>query len=278
MIPLDFFTEFSQACDDRPFLLLEKEQQEKFVNKTREVTAKLKKALEDKKLQKSHAYQIVTSMGKAVEGKDFDEVGFSSALAQLDTLYGPETKPDFLEKVKEMDKFAERFKRRAHEFFVLEEKVKQASKDLTPEQIKAHDLEVLQNVGIFYVLEYTLILEQEMLKHDPEQQAQILEYGANVEAGNLPGLKPLIKSFYQEFAFNLYNKEVRWQVLKIFFDFQALLETNDIGKIMTGLRQLNLGLLKVCINGGLELFAGKIYKPFEKNTSLKDILEYLKAN
>jgi hypothetical protein len=256
-------------------LLLSPQDQKEYLHKLREITTKLKETLESKKLQKTHAYQIVLIMDQSVYDDRLDESHFARALAELDTLYGPNTKPDFMAKVEYMDSFAEAFKKRAYEFHILEQRISEQVKNLTPEQMQAHDLEVMQNIGIFYVLEYTLVLQQELLKVNPQQQMHIIDHGIQVQAGNLPGLKPLMKSFYQEFAFNIYNQELRWDILRSFFDFQSILDKNEISAILKGLQKLNIGLLQVCLKGGLTYFTGHIYKPYPDNTAIQDIINNL---
>ncbi|MFH0818785.1 MAG: hypothetical protein V1898_02205 [Patescibacteria group bacterium] len=275
MIPIDFFTDFAQVCSDRPFLLLSQEDQNQYLIKLREIISRLLQTLEQKKLQKTHAYQIVTIMSDSVHKDYLNEFYFARALAQLDTLYGPNTKPGFLAKVEYMDSMAEKFKKRAYEFYILEQKISDQVEKLTPEQIQVHDFETLQNIGIFYILEYTLILEQEILKAVPEKQIHIINHGVQVEAGNLPGLKPLMKSFYQELAFNIYNQELRWDILRIFFDFQLILDKNEISAILKGLRKLNIELLRACLRGGLINFSGHIYKPYSDNTPIEEIINSL---
>ena len=275
MVPVDFFTEVAKACADRPFLLLPNENQASYLAEIKRVVVNLKTALEEKDLQKTHAYKIAQVMGQAVEGEQLDEVRFAEALAQLDTLYGPKTKPDFLAKVAEMDSFAERFKKRAHEFHILEDRIAKAVETLTPKQIVEHDQDTLKNIGLFYILEYTLILEQEILKVDATEQKKILNEGIQVEAGNLPGLLPLMKSMRQELAFQTYGTKARWNILRAFYDFDTILDTTDFTNIPAGLRKFNNDILKILVSGGVQLFSGVVYKPYPDNTPLTDIIKDL---
>lgn len=275
MVPVKFFTQFAQACADRPFLLLSKKQQVECLAEIKKIVSALHASLEQKQLQRTHAYKIVQVMGQAIENGNLDEARFAEALAQLDTLYGSKTKPDFLAEVKQLDTFAERFKKRAQEFQILENRIAQAITSLTQKQINEHDKKILNDIGLFYVLEYTLILEQEMREVDAAQQAHVLDHGIKVGSGNLPGLRPLMDSMRQEFAFQIYDTKLRWNILSIFYDFKTVLDTNDISSILSGLRAFNIELLRTFILGGVQNFTGVVYKPYPDNTPLTDIIKNL---
>ncbi len=276
MIPIDFFTQLSKACSKRPFLLLEKVDQKVYLEKIKKIVTTLKNNLEKKQLQKSHAYKLVKSMENSVTIESLDEFHFAKALAQLDTLYGQKTDPQFYKKVKTMDSFAEKFYKRAQEFYILEKRIDDEKSKLNDDEINKHDLKMLHEIGFFYVLEFTLLLEQELKKANKDKQRVIIEQGISVEQGNLPGLKPLMASFCRELAFNIYQDQVRWDVLKAFYDYNSLLENDDIEQQIKGLSHFHIAILNTMIKAGLESFTGLIYKPYPDNTLLKDIIIDLK--
>lgn len=276
MIPIDFFTEISEDCANKPFALLPQEEQERYLSKLTTVVTALKEKLESRQLTETHGYHIVSEMMKALEREVFDEARFAEALSHLDEIYGPQTNPDLLKKVQHMDSFAEKFRSRAEEFSILESRATQEAAELTPEEIKIHDIEVLKKTGSFYIWEYTLILEQEMMKANDEGKRKLLVDGLNVESGNLPALKPLMKSFRQELAFHIYNRDVRWHILRIFFDFQEKLDTDNLKVVMKGLREFHIKLLTVAKKAGSTSFTGFVYKPYADGTPLGDIIGDLK--
>jgi len=273
MIPIDFFIELSKACTDRPFALLPEKQQQSYVLEIRKIVQKLKSRLEAKQLQQTHAYHIVQKMNQAVAGEYMDEPQFSEALAHLDELYGKRNSPEFLKKVKTLGTFAERFYRQAHEFYFLEERVREEATRLSSEEIQQNDMKTLQEIGSFYIWEYTLTVQQEMEKTDLKGKKELLKNGLQTTTGNLPGLKPLMKSFRQELAFHIYDLHRRWDILRIFFDFQSILETDDISQTMLGLSQFHADLLSIALKAGLANFKGLIYKPYPDDTALKDIIQ-----
>lgn len=273
MVPLDILTKLSSLCADRPFALLEKSDQEQFLKDVKAISSSLKKRLEDKKLTSTQAYRIVSRLDSAVSEKGLDEVALASAISDLDELYGKKTDEETLEKVHELDRLAERFRKRAFEFHHLEEKIKKATKKMSAEQIAEHDKTIMKTVGFFYVLEYTATIEQEMAKRSGAEQEKLLNAGLATKAGNLPGLLPLVRSLRQEFAFQLYNRELRWDALKIFFDLETQLSTGQISGKLQAISAFNASVVRLAQRAGIAEFTGIIYKPFPDRTSLEKILD-----
>lgn len=272
MIPLDFFTEISRICAQRPFALLSESEQTNYANKIKEVIGALKNRLEDRQLTKTHSYYIVSAMDQSLQSDPLDEVRFAQALSQLSAIYGPSTPSDLLNKVHVMHSFAQAFRRQTEEFYFSEEGVLKKVLELKTDDINTHDLKILQEIGSFYIWEYTLILEQEMHKADEKGKRRLLSSGLSVAAGNLPGLTPLVASFRHELAFHIYNKEHRWEILRIFYDFEDILRTDDLLNILKGLREFHIRLLTVALQMGLTEFTGFIYKPYPDHTPLQAIL------
>lgn len=272
MIPLDFLLNFSKLCADKPFFLLDSEQQKAFLKQIKEITFSLKAKLTAQNLQHTQAYRIINNMSEAAQGKTLDEAKFADALGQLDSLYGASSKPDVLSKMKQMNVVVEKFRKRAFEQQLFEEKIKNETAGLSPLQIKQHDLKMLQEVGSFYVWEYTLTIQQEMIKANQAGKKALLTTVLQTAAGNLPGLIPLMRSLRDEFAFKLYDKTLRFAVLKTFFDFQAILDGKNLAEIMKGLNQFNIRLLQIALKGGLTKFQAVFYKPYPNDTLNKDII------
>lgn len=275
MLPIDFLLNFSKLCANRPFAFLSSEQQKSLLKQIQEITTALKTKLEEQNLQHTHAYRIISNMADAISGTTLDEAKFADALGQLDTLYGSSTAPEVLNKVKEMDLEVEKFRKRAFEYQLFAERIKNETANLTAEQIKQHDLKVLQEVGSFYVWEYTLTIQQEMLKTNQAGKKALLTTVLQTAAGNLPGLIPLMRSLRDEFAFKLYDKTLRLAVLKTFLDFQEILDRGNLAAIMKGLNQFNIRLLQIAVKGGLTKFQAVFYKPYPNGTLYKDIVTQL---
>lgn len=273
MVPLDILTKLSSFCADRPFALLKESDQKQFLKDVKTISSSLKKGLEDKKLTSTQAYRIVSRLDSAVSEKGLDEVVLASAISDLDELYGKKTDEETLEKVHELDRLAERFRKRAFEFHHLEEKIKKATKKLSAEQIAEHDKTIMKTVGFFYVLEYTATIQQEMEKRSAPEQEKLLTAGLTTKVGNLPGLLPLVRSLRQEFAFQLYDRELRWDTLKTFFDLETQLSTGQISEKLQAIRAFNASVVRLAQRTGITEFIGIIYKPFPDRTSLQKIID-----
>ncbi len=277
MMQIKLFEEIAIACSRRPFALLPIEEQALFLKKLKTALNSLLKKLEKKNLSSTHVHQLTSIMLESIEGDAMDEVRFAGSLSALDQLYGPKTKPELLKQVHELDRFAQQFKRRAQEFALLEARIEKAAANLSPEDIQKHDLESLKKIALFYVLEYTLTVQQELAKLNEPEQATLLSEGMNLPVGNLPGLFPLLENFRQELAFSLYTKELRIQALRSFYDFDEKTDPDqtNLPKIIDALKLLNAELLRVARSGGIETFKGIFYKPYPDNTPLETIISHL---
>jgi len=88
MIPIEFFTEISEKCADRPFVLLPEKDQEYYFSELKTIVKALLKKLADRNLTQTHGYYLADEMSKALEGNVFNEQRFSEALSHLDEIYG----------------------------------------------------------------------------------------------------------------------------------------------------------------------------------------------
>lgn len=271
----DILLEFSKICAKRPFFVLSEHARRDYCDKLKNITENIIKQLENKNMQDTYAYRIIYSMQTAVVDDPFNELKFASALEHLDELYVGNHDDVTEETIKKLNNFAVSFRKRAMEFYSHEAIIEKASKNMSKEEIINHDKKILQEVGSFYVWEYTLILEQELFNLDEKKQRELLEKGLTVKAGNLPGLFSLMNTLRNELAFNLYDRELRNRVLKTFFDFHDIIYRDKISDIIIGLKKFNLEIIRIAIAGGLEVFTGVIYKPYSDNTPLMEIADNL---
>ena len=274
---IKLFEEIAKACSKRPFALLPLKKQEIFIKKLQKTLDSLKKKLEKKNLSSTHVHQLASVMIESIESGTMDEVRFAGALSALDRLYGPKTKPELLKQVHELDRFAQQFKRRAQEFSILETRIEKAIANLSPEEIQKHDIDSLKKVAFFFVLEYTITVQQELDKLNQDGQVELLNEGKDLQVGNLPGLFPLLETFRQELAFSLYTKELRIRALRSFYNFDEVLalNTNDLPKIINSFKLLNAELLEMAQSGGIQTFTGILYKPYPDKTPLETIINDL---
>ncbi len=274
---IKLFEEIAKTCSKRPFALLPLETQDLFITKLTNTLNSLQKKLEKKNLTSTHVHQLTSIMLESIKNGAMDEVRFAGALSTLDSLYGPKTQPDLLKQVHDLDRFTQQFKRRAQEFSILENRIETASANLSQENIQKHDLESLKSIALFFVLEYTLTVQQELSKLDSTEQMELLSSGKNLPVGNLPGLFPLLESLRQELAFSLYAKDLRMAALRSFCDFEEVLVLNtaDLPKIINAFKLLNVELLRVVLKGGIQTFTGIFYKPYPDKTPIESIINDL---
>jgi len=218
------------------------------------------------------AYYIDSGL-HALEAMPVDELLLARVLEQMPLVFSKNTNTEFRDAVFEISSLSSGYKKLILELEMAEKRVVSIQTKKTKDEIQTHDLKTIKNIGIFYVLEYTLTVEQEMNKLSNDKQLELLNRGLNLSVGNLPALFPLMKSFRHELAYNIFNKRLRDRVLKVFFVCEDRFSGNKLVDIREALHTMNLELLRIVLNGGLIVFTGTVYKPYPDNTSIQSIID-----
>ena len=238
--------------------------------------AKLKKTLEDKELKDTHAYKIILHLEKDITPVTIDVLHLLQHLGNLLEVYrlAPENE-SLQETVGELEKIVNNTKPKLLAYHLSLENLKKTAKKMTTEKQHAVDLDTLQKVGIFYVLEYTLQVLFEFQSLSDEEKNKLLDSGLQTKTGNLPAYLPLEETFKKELCYRIYDDKLRRQLLEAFYKWEEELynENRDLKKLNLALKQFNLALLNAFNEFGFTKFKAAIYAPWGNNLSTNNLIK-----
>ena len=270
MTPLKTFQETITLLAKKPFLFWDEETQNSILNKNKTNLSSILSQLEKKSLTETLVYKSAKKTFDFIE--TFEELEFLQSLDNLIDMY----LQSFDNKVKaqalSIKTDLTRAKRNTLEYHLSLERIAQKIENMDEKEQHDADHKHLQNVGIFYVLEYTLQVLYEFTQISDEDKVKLLNTGLKTKAGNLPGYLPLEDSFRQELCLKIYNENLRKNLLLAFYEFEECLTAKiDLKKFGSALKTFNLRLLTAFENEGFEIFKALVYKPFGNDISLNEI-------
>ncbi len=273
--PLKNFLETVSFLEKRPLEFWDEKKQKEISTNSNESIDKLKKTLESKELTDTKAYKVLVFLKKDVTG-DFDDLAFVQHLSNLIEIYHlSELTEDLAKIINELDSKIIKAKKKLLEHHVALENLNKKTKEISEEEKQKADLDTMQKVGIFYVLEYTLQVMFEMKNLSDEDKKKLLEDGLQVKAGNLPAYIPLEETFRKELCYKIHNEELRNDLLKVFYKFDDIFYNySEAGweKWADALKEFNMALLKAFSVYGFTDFKAAIYYPYGNNIKISELI------
>ena len=273
--PLKNFLEVASFIEKRPVEFLDTEIQGKLNGKARESVEKLKKSIEKKELIETKAYKVLVFLESDIKS-GFDYLAFVQHLSNLIEIYRlTDLNEDLDELIRELDSKVNSAKKKLLEHHVALENLNQKAKEMSDNDKQKADLDTLQKIGIFYVLEYTLQVMYEMNNLSDEDKKKLLEDGLQVKAGNLPAFIPLQETFRKELCYKIYNEQLRNKLLVVFYKFdEVFYNYNEVGweNWVGGLRVFNSALLGAFEGFGFAEFKAAIYYPYGNNIKISELI------
>lgn len=272
--PLYVFFETVHALENRPFYFLAEKIKITILLETQSACARLKKILEKQNLKDTHAYRVLEMIELSVSKQEINEVAFIQSLGNLIEVY-QHGEPDKKTKqfLRELHSAMLTAKKSILEYHILLEALEKKGATMSGEQKKNADLKHVQNVGVFYVLEYTLQVLYEFSSIADIDKKKLLAEGLKTKAGNLPAYIPLEETFRKDLCLKLYDTELRERLLLAFYNFEDVLYGGSIPRIRLALKIFNLELLEAFQDKGLTTFKALLYKPFGNNIPIHDVIK-----
>ncbi len=141
---------------------------------------------------------------------EFDDLAFVQHLSNLIEIYRlSDLTSDLAKIIDELDSKIIKAKKKLLEHHVALENLNKKTKEMSDSDKQKADLDTLQKIGIFYVLEYTLQVMYEMSNLSDDDKKKLLEDGLGVKAGNLPAFIPLQETFRKELCYKIHDEELR---------------------------------------------------------------------
>lgn len=171
---------------------------------------------------------------------------------------------------------------RAKLFSYSEKVAAEARTSMACEQVRRHDLEILEDSMQIYALDYFLFIYMSLVVSAPEARLNIIYNGL----GGAPGLKndALENDMLKKVIFDLYSKELRQSMIIDYFIFRRqfvdLVESQScpsekILATIVGLKKYILSLIDVSLAWGITDFKHSLFKPMGELTDLRTIKERL---
>lgn len=274
MTPLHIFLKTAKALSQKPFAFWVPELQSASLNELQTAVTRLLDILKKKELQDTLAYKILIIIKNSTSKEIIDEVLFVQSLGNLVDVYrqapsGEETK----ELLNVLDSNVKKAKEKLLKYHLTLEGLDKKGKKMKEEEKVKNDQKVIKDVGIFYVLEYTLQVLFEFTQISDEDKWKLLKEGLKVKAGNLPAYLPLEDSFRDDLCLRIFDSVLRNTLLSAFYNFEEVLYGGDIKKMGVALKQFNLELLRAFKDRGLLKFKAVVYAPFGNDMLIDELIK-----
>lgn len=275
MTPLKVFDQVVICLDKKPFEFWPDLEKANLIKDLKSAIIKLKMSLESKNLKDTHAYKIILSLEKDVLEKTVDEVSFIQHLFNLVEVYRLAPLGEELQELigaLESHINAAKIKLLGHHLSI--ENLEKKKKKMSEEQQHKSDLDTIQKVGIFYVLEYTLQVLWEFQTLSNEDKMKLLKEGIKTKAGSLPAYLPLEDTFRKELCYKIYDDKLRNRLLLAFYGLEEefFKQPIELPGFVLALKKFNLDLLNAFKNRGYEKFIASIYTSFGTNLPVGEIV------
>lgn len=278
MAPLKIFGKVVICLGKKSFEFWPDSTKTDFVKDLKSAILKLKTNLESKNLKDTHAYKIILTLEKDVLEKTINEVPFIQHLSNLVEVYRLVPLDDeLLELICKLESDINVAKTKLLEYHIALENLKRVVKKTTKDEQEKKDLETLQKVGVFYVLEYSLQVLWEFQHLSDEDKRKLLEVGLKTKTGSLPAYLPLEETFRKELCYKIFDDNLRNKLLIAFYNWEEVLYyfNNDYKRIVLALKQFNLMLLSAFKAKGMTTFKAAIYAPWGNNLPVIEIIKKL---
>lgn len=274
MSPLAAFHRTAEALARRPFAFLPPEEQSLLAKDSADAIATLQAALTAKHLSEGLAFKQLKALRLAVHDTTIDEVPFIQGLRALLAMYRLTTLPPATAQL--LDAAAQSAVRA--EEFILEyhlalEMLDAKARGMTEQERTAHQYDILRDMGMFYILEYTLQLQFEFEHRSVEECLQLITEGLKITGANLPSLLSCMPTFKKELCYMIMDPILRTQCLQMFFVLEDALSTNDLATIKSAICTFNCALIAILQRHGIETFQGRLLMPYGTNISMNNLLQ-----
>lgn len=269
MSPLQIFFQTVKILTIKPFSFWPATHQKKLLQDLQSAVSRLVGLLENKELQSSLAYRILIIVQGSISKTAIDEAVFIQYLDNLIDIY-KQTPADGKMKnlLDELGTETKKAKLKILKYHISLESLNKKAKKMKEEEKIKSDQKIIQDVGIFYVLEYTLQVFFEFIHLSDSDKQKLLKKGLKTKAGNLPAYLLLEDSFRDDLCLRIFDSELRSKLLNAFYNFEEVLFTGNVKKIVPALKKFNLELLRDFKANGLSIFKAVVYAPFGNNMTI----------
>lgn len=275
MSPLQTFLRLAGALAHRPFAFWPTESQQDLMKEMETGLEQLKAALTMRCLEKGLAFSQLASLSASMQDRQIQEVPCIQGVRAVLSMYRLTTlplPPETAALLDEASKAAAKAEQTVLEYHLAIDSLNAKATCMSSEEQKAHDLRVLHEMGMFYVLEYTLQLLYECDQRPEQEQHALVFQGLKVPVGNLPALIAAEPTLKHELCYNIIDHVLRNELLTLFFRLEDSLETKDLVQIRSALCAFNISLATILQKNGIENFQARLLPSYGNRLSMAELL------
>lgn len=274
MTPLKTFSSLVSHLKNRPADFFGTDVQQEMVEQTKNSIQKLKGKLLQQDLKDTQAFEILCFLEKDIDGQEDKGVLFDHLNELIEIYRSGETGESLKELLENTEQDIIEAKKNFLEYRVAMDNLSKRGRKITEEKKIASDLDVIQKVGVFYVLEYTLQVLWEFQHLSNNDKKKVLDVGLQTETGNLPAFLPLEESFRKELCYKIFDDNLRKTLLVAFYNWEEVLynQQSDFLALSLALKHFNITVLKSFQDKGYSIFKAAIYAPWGNNINIKELI------
>lgn len=275
MQPIQSFSLIVEELSKKPSIFWDEKNKEKLLSQAATGISALITPLEGQDLTKTQAYEQLTVMQKSISKSDFQEVPFIRALSNLLDIYIAVTPTtDKAETLRALHANVQKVKAVNLVYHLSLENLAIRSKEMDKAARDKNDREIIEKVGMFYVVENLLRVLPELADASDEKKWKLLKEGVGTKNfGNIPPYLELEEKDRDQLCYQIVNNELRADLLRAFYAEEEVLRTHQLKPICLAIKQLTIDLLRVFQKNGVEKYVGVMYAPFGNNVPINDLVE-----
>ncbi len=274
MSPLATFHRIAEALVRRPFAFLPPEEQSHLAADASGAIATLQAALTSANLKEGLAFKQLEILRSAVHDTQIDEVTFIQSLRALLAMYRLTTLPpetaELLDKAAQSSVAAET---NILEYHLALEMLSVKAQRMTEAERMADQESILREMGMFYVLEFTLQIQFELAHRTETESWQLIRDGLKITGANLPSLVSCMPTFKKELCYMIIDSALRNECLQLFFTLEDALATNDLETIKSTIRTFNIALIGILRRHGFGTFTARLLVSYGSNLPMETLLQ-----
>jgi len=179
--------------------------------------------------------------------------------------------------IDDLEKITQEAKKRISEHHIYLDTLEDKGLNLSDEEKEKSDLEIIEKIGIFYILEYTIYLLSGLSKLNKKQRKQAFYDGYDDGKMKLSPYVFYADSFRRELCLKIFNVDFRNKLFDIFFKFEEVFNRGDIDEICLGFKEFNIDLLKVFKGKGIKVFKVALLSSDSQSIEVDKLIEKVEA-
>lgn len=259
---------------DVPFALLPEAEQRLAIGGLGAVFQKIIAALAGKGMEATVLAGHVRAM-EALTRSGFDEHKFLSAFKPfLESLQANQRSRSYAA----LGPVAERFLARAAPLWASESQASKYREAHGPEEVRAHDAEILRKPMQLYALDYFLFMHEKLARAAPEEFPAAILKGAD----KLPALAAdaLEDDMLKKVVYSLAGRDIRRRMIRDYYEYKKAflpalaaesLTAEKTAAIMEALRAYCMSLVDISLEYGIAGFEHSLLDPYNRSMDLQEI-------